>query len=94
MKTDQQRDKTKRTEKALQEETRKVVRLRKLVDLTCLMLAAPSLSLFEACSLIHHAKEQALQLFPDKESTFGMLYRRRLARIVEERLGNSMTFLN
>jgi len=79
---------------AIMEENRKIRQLRRLIDITCVLLAHSSISLLEACGLIRHAKEQALELFPDKESTFELLYRRRLARVLEERISNSQEFMN
>ena len=73
------------TEKEKQEEDRKVRKLQRLVDYTCCALYQPSLSPDEAFRLIGSVKKIALQLFPDKEQTFEMIYGSRFRRILSER---------
>jgi len=75
-------------------EQQKLTQLRRLIDVTCALLAQPQISFLEACALIRQAKAQALQLFPDKEETFELLYRRRFARIVAERMQFTPEFRN
>ncbi|MBI2367271.1 MAG: hypothetical protein HYV01_20050, partial [Deltaproteobacteria bacterium] len=43
------------------------------------------LSLEEAQDVVNHAKRTALQLFPDKEETFDLIYGPRFRRILVEK---------
>ena len=67
------------------EEEKKVRRLRNLVDVTCCVLYQDSMSREDACRMIAGVKKMALELFPDKEETFDMIYGSRLRRILCER---------
>ncbi len=67
------------------EEERRVRRLRNLVDLTCSILYQSPMSRDEACRMIAGVKKMALELFPDKEETFEMIYGSRFRRILAER---------
>jgi hypothetical protein len=78
----------------LREENRKIARVRRLIDVTCALAGHPSVSLLEACALMRYAKSQTLQLFPDGEATFELLYRSRFTRIVNERLRSSPEYSN
>ncbi|MDZ7265985.1 MAG: hypothetical protein ONB48_01455 [candidate division KSB1 bacterium] len=79
---------------AVQEERRKAWRLSRVADVICLLLANPSVSLVQACRLVHLARRYAFELFPDKEAVFEMIYCRRFKRIIFERLSRSPEFLN
>ena len=71
--------------KALREEEIKIRRLRRLMDLTGALLCQANLTLTQAQKLIADAKAKALELFPDKEETFDLIYGSRLQRILVER---------
>jgi hypothetical protein len=43
------------------------------------------LTLEEARDVVNHAKQTALQLFPDKEETFDLIYGSRFRRILAEK---------
>jgi hypothetical protein len=43
------------------------------------------LTLEEAREVVNHAKQTALQLFPDKEATFDLIYGPRFRRILSEK---------
>ncbi len=81
-------------DRAVQEERQKAWQLSRVADLICLLLASPSVSVVQACRLIHLTKRFALMLFPDKEAAFEMIYRSRFNRIISERMSRSPEFLN
>jgi hypothetical protein len=70
---------------ALLAEERKLRRLRRAMDLTATLLWQVDLSLEEARDVVNHAKRTALQLFPDKEETFDLIYGSRFRRILVEK---------
>ena len=70
---------------ALLAEERKLRRLRRAMDVTATLLRQVNLSLEEAQDVVNHAKQTALQLFPDKEETFDLIYGPRFRRILVEK---------
>jgi hypothetical protein len=70
---------------ALLDEERKLRRLRRAMDLTAALLWRVDLTLEEAQDVVNHAKQTALQLFPDKEETFDLIYGSRFRRILTEK---------
>ncbi|MGE5820464.1 MAG: hypothetical protein ACM37Z_20735 [Deltaproteobacteria bacterium] len=70
---------------ALLDEERKLRRLRRAMDLTAALLWRVNLTLEEAQDVVNHAKQTALQLFPDKEETFDLIYGSRFRRILAEK---------
>lgn len=81
-------------DRALREEHLKVQKLGRVADLISFLLASPSVSIVQACQLIRLTKRFALTLFPEKESTFELIYRPRFSRILAERLSHSPEYLN
>jgi hypothetical protein len=71
-------------ETLLAEENR-LRRLRWAMDITASLLWKIDLTLSEAQDVISHAKHTALQLFPDKEATFELIYSPRFRRILSEK---------
>jgi len=69
----------------LEEEEQKVRTLQFLADFACLLLHQDSTTLEEGRRIAAAVKKTALQLFPDKESTFEMIYGARFRRILSER---------
>ena len=69
----------------LQAEEMKLRRLRRAMDVTALALRRFDLTLTEAQEIIEHAKSTALNLFPDKEATWNLIYGSRFRRILVER---------
>jgi len=67
-------------------ENKKIRKARLMVDLACSMLAQSELTQFEMINLIRATRFTVLQLFPDKDSTFDLIYKPRLERIMNERL--------
>jgi hypothetical protein len=71
-----------------QEEQRKLRRLQLLLNMTLSVFRQdPNLTLAQANAMIANCKAAALAMFPDKESTFDLLYAPRLRRAVDERFG-------
>jgi hypothetical protein len=70
---------------ALLAEERKLRRLRRAMDVAAALLWQVDLSLDEARDVVNHAKHTALQLFPDKEETFDLIYGSRFRRILVEK---------
>jgi hypothetical protein len=70
---------------ALLAEERKLRRLSRAMDIAAILLWEVNLTLEEAQEIVNHAKHTALQLFPDKESTFDLIYGPRFRRILAEK---------
>jgi hypothetical protein len=70
---------------ALLAEERKIRRLGRAMDLAAVLLWQVDLTLEEAQQVVNHAKNTALQLFPDKEETFDLIYGSRFRRILVEK---------
>jgi len=71
--------------KALLAEERKLRRLGRAMDLAAVLLWRVDLTLEEAQDVVNHAKRTALELFPDKEETFDLIYGPRFRRILVEK---------
>jgi len=70
---------------AILAEARKVRRLSRAMDIAAILLWEVDLTLAEAQDIVNHAKHAALQLFPDKEATFDLIYGPRFRRILAEK---------
>ena len=70
---------------ALAAEERRIRRLRRAMDVAAALLWRVNLTLEEAQDVVGHAKNAALQLFPDKEETFDLIYGSRFRRILVEK---------
>ena len=70
---------------ALAAEERKIRRLRRAMDVTAALLWRVDLTIEEAQDVVGHAKHTALQLFPDKETAFDLIYGSRFRRILVEK---------
>ena len=70
---------------ALLTEERKVRRLGRAMDIAAALLWRVDLTLEEAQDVVNHAKQTAMQLFPDKEETFDLIYGSRFRRILVEK---------
>jgi len=76
------------SESELDDEQRRLRRLRLLVDVTAQVIAEDeNVTLCEAIRLVEAARTAALRLFPAKEDTFDLVIRPRLERILHERFG-------
>lgn len=76
---------------ALEDENRKLRRLRLLVDLVLARLYQdPELTLLEALDLVERCRDAALHLFPGKEEAFELIYRPRFERVLAARWPHDM----
>jgi hypothetical protein len=75
----------------LEEENRRIKRLRFIVDLAQAVLMQSELSLQEALTLMDNTKRAALLRFPDKEDVYDLIYTPRFRRIIAERFKVSFT---
>lgn len=69
-------------QQALAAEERQVRRLRHAMDVTAALLWGVDLTFEEAQDVVSHAKQIAVQLFPDKAETFDLIYGSRFRRIL------------
>lgn len=65
-------------------ENRKLAYLRFLVDVALAEIRSGRLSRAQTETMVKNVRRQALILFPDKESTFDLIYRPRLQRAITE----------
>jgi hypothetical protein len=72
-------------QEALAAEERQLRRLRRAMDVAAALLWQVNLTFEEAQDVVRHAKYTALQLFPDKEATFDLIYGSRFRRILVEK---------
>lgn len=70
---------------ALLAEESRLRKLRRIMDITAALLWEADLALNEAQKIVADAKERAMELFPDKEETFDLIYGSRFRRILTER---------
>jgi len=73
------------TETEILEENRKVRRLRLVVDLVTHVLCQSDMPVEEAAELVAATRRFALQLFPDKEFAYDLIYRPRFQRLMAEK---------
>lgn len=72
------------TQQELDEESRRVRRLRILVHLALDSIASGDLSAEEAAKIAAATRRIALELFPGKERTFDLIYRPKFQRLMNE----------
>ena len=70
---------------ALIDEEKRLKRLKFIIDLASAVIRRTDLPLDDAQKLIADAKEKALELFPDKEETFDLIYGACFRRILSEK---------
>lgn len=69
----------------LQEEQRRMDRVRRVADVTLYLLARTPLNRSDALSVIEHARTEILRLCPGKEGVFDLVLRPRFLHAVNER---------
>lgn len=75
-------------ERLIEEEKKKMRRLRFLVDLTTgVLYQDSSLSLKESRQMVENLRKAVLRMFPGKEKTFDLVLLPRFERILKERWG-------
>lgn len=72
-------------ERLLQEEERRMMKLRKFVDLVAWILACGNITYEDGVRIIHNAKKVVLSLFPGKDFQYDLIYYPRFMRILAER---------
>lgn len=75
-------------------EERKLRQLRTAVDTAFAILLQADLTIDEALDIVNATKRRALELFPDKEETFDLIYAPRLYRALDERFGKKVSNSN
>jgi hypothetical protein len=70
------------TQEQIDEESRRIRRLRILVNLTLDTIAGGDLSAEEASGMIAATRRVALEMFPGKERAFDLLYRPQFQRVM------------
>jgi hypothetical protein len=69
-----------------EQETRNIRRLQVMISMVMSVISQdPSLTVEEASELAANAKRAALNMFPDKELAYDLLYKPRLQRLMNER---------
>ena len=68
------------------DENRRMEQLRRLVDGAVKQLRHPEIGWEEGRALIERVRQQALELFPQKEQAFDLIYKPRFYRILDEKL--------
>jgi len=73
-------------QQSLLEEEKKMRMLKFVVDLNqAILMQQADLTLREAFEIMRNAKQAALNLFPDKEAVYELIYTPRFRRIIRER---------
>ncbi len=73
------------TEAEIQEESRRIRRLQLMISLVASVISQGNLPIEEASELVASVRRAALNLFPDKELAFDLIYRPRLQRLLREK---------
>ena len=73
------------TEREVQEENRRLRRLQLMVSLVMNVISQGNLPVEEAAQLVASTKQAALNLFPDKEFAYDLIYKPRLQRLMREK---------
>lgn len=76
--------KEKPTEREILEENKKVRRLQFMVNLVMSVISQGDLPVEEASELVASTKRAALNLFPDKELAYDLIYKPKLQRLMLE----------
>ncbi|TCK71781.1 hypothetical protein [Acidipila rosea] len=74
------------TAEELQEEARKIRRLQMMMNMVMSVIGQDeSLTVDEAAELVAESRRAALNMFPDKELAYNIIYKPRLQRLMRER---------
>ena len=69
----------------IKEEERKINQLRVAVDFANNIISEGEITYGEALKLVESLKTLAMNLFPEKDETFELIYRPRFKRVLDER---------
>lgn len=72
------------TREEIEDEQRRARRVRRIVDVTCAMIAQGQLSRRDAEQLVHAARDRILELFPGREQTYEIVCAPRFRRMLDE----------
>jgi hypothetical protein len=72
------------TKEEIDEESRRVRRLRIVVNLALNIIAQGQMSIEEAHDLVAATRRVALQLFPGKEEVYDLIYRPKFQQLIRE----------
>jgi len=72
------------TPEEILEEEKKIRFLKTIVDLTTAVLKGGQVSREEAVDIIRATKKRVLELFPEKEATYNLIYKPRFERLLQE----------
>jgi hypothetical protein len=73
----------------IDDENRKVRRLRFIVDFALQFIRTQQISHDDAMAVVEGVKKHALKLFPDKEDAFDLIYAPRFKRVLNEKFKRS-----
>jgi len=73
----------------IDEENKKVRRLRFIVDFSLQFIRTQQISHDDAMAVVEGVKKHALKLFPDKEDAFDLIYAPRFKRLLNEKYQRS-----
>ena len=73
----------------IDEENKKVRRLRFIVDFSLQFIRTQQISHDDAMAVVEGVKKHALKLFPDKEDAFDLIYAPRFKRLLNEKYRRS-----
>jgi len=73
------------SESEILEENRKVRRLQLVVDLVMSVLGQSDMTIEEASDMVAATRRFALNLFPDKEPTYDLIYQPKFRRLLAEK---------
>jgi hypothetical protein len=73
------------TEAEIQEESRRIRRLQLIVSLVTSVISQGNMPIEEASELVASTRRAALNMFPDKEFAYDLIYRPRLQRLLREK---------
>ena len=74
---------------AITEESKKIRRLRFIVDFALQYIRTQQISHDDAMAIVEGVKRHALKLFPDKEDAFNIIYAPRFKRVLNEKFKRS-----
>ncbi len=75
-----------RDERGTEDEARKIRRLQLMMSMVMSVISQdPGLTLQEASEMAANARRAALNMFPEKELAYDLIYRPRLRRLINER---------
>ena len=72
------------THEEIEDERRRVRRVRRIVDFTCAMIAQGRLPRHDAEALVNAARARILELFPGREQTYEIVCAPRFRRMLDE----------